>query len=308
MSRIVENTVRKLLEQHLVRISEENKRQSSETGRNTENEEAPATQHFARTNGKRRLKPSSQDTTITLKENGQRLFIRAAKSQYDSNVWIYHTWFGKVKMRTVYIEHHWADDFTFDRISRTDILVQPSPWLLKRGAMIKYEQQKCFSPLSNSPVTNAFTFQTFGIVPPDSPIFLACRRGNVAEMCRLFQSREASPHDRDALGSSLIDVALSKACDLIWTKPNTKRWEPDPGTVVENFPTKPSRDIFKIIELCINCGLDPAASACPIVNWLLKLDYGCGPSWPVWDEYIDRLARLVIKGSRTDPFEGLDLT
>jgi hypothetical protein len=100
--------------------------------------------------------------------------------------------------------------------------------------MIQHEQQKVFSPLTNSATTNAFRFQLFDIVPPDSPVFVACRRGDIAEMRRLFQSREASPYDRDALGASLMDVALAKAWNLIW-KNNPKLAL---AQVSRTFPTK----------------------------------------------------------------------
>jgi hypothetical protein len=36
------------------------------------------------------------------------------------------------------------------------------------------------------------------------PIFLACRRGDIQEMRRLFQSREASTHDQDTIGASVM--------------------------------------------------------------------------------------------------------
>jgi hypothetical protein len=59
ISRVVENTIHRLLEQHLARISEETRREILDTGRKAESEEALATQDLAYPNGSGRLRPSS---------------------------------------------------------------------------------------------------------------------------------------------------------------------------------------------------------------------------------------------------------
>jgi hypothetical protein len=53
--------------------------------------------------------------------------------------------------------------------------------------------------------------RTYGVVPRDAPIFQACRRGDVLGMQRLFDSRLASPFDRNENGMSLWRVSF---CDL----------------------------------------------------------------------------------------------
>jgi hypothetical protein len=82
----MENAVRKLLEQHLARISEVNRRETSSILYITESEEALAAQGLTGPNSNGRLKPSSPDLTITLNENGRRLLFRVAKYQYNSDV------------------------------------------------------------------------------------------------------------------------------------------------------------------------------------------------------------------------------
>lgn len=45
--------------------------------------------------------------------------------------------------------------------------------------------------------------RTYGIVPENSPIFEACRAGDITEMQRLFDCRLASPYDEDQYGNTL---------------------------------------------------------------------------------------------------------
>jgi hypothetical protein len=49
--------------------------------------------------------------------------------------------------------------------------------------------------------------RTYGIVPGDAPVFEACRSGDVVGMQRLFDSRLASPFDKDEHGRNLWTVS-----------------------------------------------------------------------------------------------------
>lgn len=49
--------------------------------------------------------------------------------------------------------------------------------------------------------------RTYGVVPWDAPVFVACGLGDAAEMQRLFDNRLASPFDRDADGCDLWQVS-----------------------------------------------------------------------------------------------------
>jgi hypothetical protein len=55
------------------------------------------------------------------------------------------------------------------------------------------------------------SLRTYGIVPWGSPILEACRKGNVAEMQRLFDNRLASPFDKSADNMGLWEVGSKDA-------------------------------------------------------------------------------------------------
>ena len=51
--------------------------------------------------------------------------------------------------------------------------------------------------------------RTYGVVPWDAPIFVACRQDNATEMQRLFDNRLASPFDRSISDESLWQVSFN---------------------------------------------------------------------------------------------------
>lgn len=53
--------------------------------------------------------------------------------------------------------------------------------------------------------------RTYGVIPTDAPIVLACIRGDTVEMQRLFDKGLASPFDRSPLDGSLWEVGFNDA-------------------------------------------------------------------------------------------------
>lgn len=74
-------------------------------------------------------------------------------------------------------------------------------WLSTRGWSIKFR---------NDPNgLRQFNFRRYNIRPSDSEIFLTVGKGDLDGMLRLFQSRNATPFDRDEQGLSLLHVSYA---------------------------------------------------------------------------------------------------
>ena len=53
-----------------------------------------------------------------------------------------------------------------------------------------------------------FTFCTYCVVPPDSPVMNYAREGNIMALQKLFESGQATPFSVDEYGSTLLHVCV----------------------------------------------------------------------------------------------------
>ncbi|KAJ8068491.1 hypothetical protein OCU04_004042 [Sclerotinia nivalis] len=133
------------------------------------------------------------------KEESKSLIRWAANSYWLFSSWsttsILHQQRKKTRFADVTADAIVADD---DIDIDIDSKVLPKAWLRVRGISIK--QSRRFG-------TWTYSFRPICVVPDTSPIFEACKNGDVGEVIRLVQSGMASVFDTSQEGYNLLHVA-----------------------------------------------------------------------------------------------------
>lgn len=118
----------------------------------------------------------------------------------------YKTWFGNLLIRRH--EQYFSISQTFD-VTKFEIYVLPSPWFLSKGFMatLEYLGKESVKP---SP---KLVFEPIRVVRNDSPVFEACRRGDIRTVGRLFKDGQASIYDRNESGFNLLESTIEA---VVW--------------------------------------------------------------------------------------------
>jgi hypothetical protein len=155
--------------------------------------------------------------------------------------------------------------------------------------------------LGAHPLNSDMRIRCYNIVDFDAPIAIACRRGDIATIRRLFASRQASPFDTlsdpDAqTGQVSLLTVVANMCTAI-------------PIVIRSFSEEPHMDKvrdmnnrLKLLEYLIDQGLDPGEPGEVSVLWqLFRLLSDCDMALlPI----VQRIIRLVFERSTQNPFHG----
>lgn len=116
--------------------------------------------------------------------------------------------FGKVIFRTEVIEHtiSLAGESSVQTETRTSFIFHPAPWLLKLG--LRYGLK---AMAINHHRTWQYNISPVYVRPDDSVIFRFCQLGNTEAVRELFVRGEASVHDINTNGMSLLHVSSANS-------------------------------------------------------------------------------------------------
>ena len=151
----------------------------------------------------------------------------------------YHFWFGKIcidtSKRDVSYEssdHEWSSrrrEFHW----RATTLIMPAPWILRKGTLVALE----YITRETRKTSFQINIEPIRIIPGDSLVFRACREVDFNAVRKLIEGGQASRHDRDDIGWTLLDQTL-------WGI----SWE-------SRKPTR-ARDTENLVDYLLDIGMD----------------------------------------------------
>ncbi|MCJ1270791.1 hypothetical protein MMC22_010688 [Lobaria immixta] len=159
---------------------------------------------------------------------------------YSRTTKVYHFWFGKVRIET--FMHDLANaKFDYTRSSsiyeshwHARMLVLPAPWILRKGSLVTLE----YIIRENKKTSFQVNIEPIRIIAEDSPIFTACYKGDLKTVRQLMEGGQASRHDRDKNGWTLLHRAFN-------------------GLFSGSRIPYRARDIEHLIGYLISVGMDP---------------------------------------------------
>lgn len=160
----------------------------------------------------------SEDTrnTMSIKEfeglKGKLKYVKRLiqSRHYSTMEKSYHFWFGKVRVET------WERALSYENSNfgpsssihesfwHARILVLPAPWILNKGSLVTLE----YITRENRKTSFHINTEPIRIIPKESPVFEACFKGDVKAVRQMIEGGQASRHDRDEYGWTLLDVTL----------------------------------------------------------------------------------------------------
>jgi hypothetical protein len=151
--------------------------------------------------------------------------------------------------------------------------------------------------LGAHPLNSDMRIRCYNIVDINAPIVMACRRGDIATVRRLFASRQASPFD--VVPHPYLEASnslLAEAVSVCMTIPIPFDQFPEP----HDMNTNQMINLLKLLEYLIDQGLDPGESIEPPLLWqLFGLLSDCDM---VLVPIVQRVIRLVVERSVQNPF------
>lgn len=176
------------------------------------------------------------------KLKGERKSVkRSIRSRhYSRTAKVYHFWFGKVRIET-FMRGLSEAKFDYTRSSsiceshrHARLLVLPAPWILRKGSLVTLDH----IIRENKKTSFQVNIEPIRIIAEDSPIFTACYKGDLKVVRQLMEGGQASRHDRDKNGRSLLHGAFN-------------------GLFSEYRVPYRARDIEHLIVYLISVGMDP---------------------------------------------------
>lgn len=159
---------------------------------------------------------------------------------YSRTTKVYHFWFGKVRIET-FMRGLSEAKFDYTRSSsiceshrHARILVLPAPWILRKGSLVTLDH----IIRENKKTSFQVNIEPIRIIAEDSPIFTACYKGDLKVVRQLMEGGQASRHDRDKNGCSLLHGAFN-------------------GLFSGYGVPYRARDIEHLIAYLISVGMDP---------------------------------------------------
>lgn len=149
---------------------------------------------------------SSSVTDIDIIRSGSK-GRRASQSRICHRTSATGTLFGTIWLRKTCVQVNSHTGKNVDVVSSFTFF--PSWWLNRVG--MKYGME---ANLSSTPTGWQFNFNPIRVVPDDSPIFNACRKGSISTVQFLLAEGEASVRDTNSKGWTPLHVSSSTQCSL----------------------------------------------------------------------------------------------
>ena len=177
------------------------------------------------------------------KLRGKRKSVECSihRHHYYSKTKTYHFWFGEIRMKTFKCDlsnessHHEQTSNTCESLWHTKILVLPAPWILRKGTLVALgyitrETRKTSLQTNIEPIR---------VISEDSPVFRACFKGDFIVVRQLIEGGQASRHDRDEVGWTLLERTLH-------------------GISFESREPNRTRDAEDLLDFLISIGINPS--------------------------------------------------
>lgn len=121
--------------------------------------------------------------------------------------------FGKIIFRTQIIEHtiSLGDESSVQSETRTSFTFHPAPWLLRLG--VRYGLK---AMAVNHHKTWQYNISPVNVRPDDSLVFHFCEMGNTEAVRELLERQQASVHDVDSNGWTLLHVSFIQVLSFKW--------------------------------------------------------------------------------------------
>lgn len=177
------------------------------------------------------------------KLGGKRKSVECSiqRRHYSSKTKTYHFRFGKIGIKTFKCDlsngsshNEWSSN-TWESLWHAKILVLPAPWMLRKGTLVALE----YITREARRTSFQINIEPIRVISGDSPVLRACSEGDFIAVRQLIGGGQASRHDRDEFGYTLLDATLN-------------------GISFESRKPTRARDAEDLLDFLIGIGINPS--------------------------------------------------